>query len=496
MKIKHQKKRTGKKHQCQHCTVAFSLEQTLATHLKTCTKNPDNFIRTKTGRNTKKFRCPQCGIYVFQHSFRSRLLTHVDETEMEKANITFTCDICDNSYGSYHILNKHVYRVHKNIPRKKYNCEFCGITYKTRLSMNRHIDVFHKGIDPKVACNLCGKVLSNSSVLYVHMQSHKEVKKYGCHLCEVKYRNKKSLKYHLVKFHGKHVGEEFTPGEGSSLPQQNDGEKMEQQSEETPWKCDACGIFCSSETLLKRHMDFLHRKPKQRVVCQFCGKSYSGQWVLKEHIDVVHKGIDLSVVCDVCGKVLSSRNHLKTHMKVHGERKKYACHLCDVTVLSNKYLKKHLVNMHGKAVGEEFTPGEGLKFGCMFSSCGAKFGKDVELQQHVERNHAPVVDSKFMCTLCGKVFSNQARLTRHNLVHSKEKRLECHVCKKRFAYSSSLKDHLKVVHDLGEGQQYFRCEQPNCEAKFKLIKYLNKHFRDTHDVRKDIGNIKTETVTG
>ncbi|CAL8128367.1 unnamed protein product [Orchesella dallaii] len=418
MKIKHQHKRTGKKHQCQHCKVAFRLEQTLTTHLKTCTKNPDNFIRakTKSGRNTKKFRCPQCGIYVFQHSFRSHLLTHMDETEKEKAKITFTCDIC-------------------------------------------------------------------------------EVKNYECHLCEAKYRNKKSLKYHLVKVHGKHVGEEFTPGEGPSLPQQNDGEKMEQQSEETPWKCDACGIFCSSETLLKRHMDILHRKPKPRVVCQFCGKSYSGHWVLKEHIDVVHKGMDLSVVCDVCGRVLSSPTQLKKHMKVHGERKIYACHLCDVTVLSNKYLKKHLVNMHAKAVGEEFTPGEGLKFGCMFSSCGEKFGTDVELHQHVERNHAPVVDSKFMCTLCGKVFSNQARLTRHNLVHSKEKRLECHVCKKRFAYSSSLKDHLKVVHDLGEGQQYFRCEQPNCEAKFKLIKYLNKHVRDAHGVGKDIANIKTDTVT-
>ncbi|CAL8128385.1 unnamed protein product [Orchesella dallaii] len=138
------------------------------------------------------------------------------------------------------------------------------------------------------------------------------------------------------------------------------------------------------------------------------------------------------------------------------------------------------------------APGEGLvlKSICMFPSCIAKFGTPAELQLHVQKNHASVEDSKFMCILCGKVFVNQARLTRHNLVHSKEKRYECHVCKKRFPYNASLKEHLQAVHDLGKEQQYFKCEQPNCESKFKVRKYVQRHMKDVHGLNMNVVNLK------
>ncbi|CAL8128369.1 unnamed protein product [Orchesella dallaii] len=387
------------------------------------------------------------------------LQIHYDFRHGTKSGLVdlFECCKCSKRFFMKVSLRNHMLKKHKKKLTKKYQCEHCKLGFRLEKTLIAHSETCLK--NPKnwiftenragklvkmVRCNTCGKFVRPFS-MQTHLASHKEID--------------------------------------------------ESQKERQRVTCETCGSSFANYQVLQRHVDVIHKKIISRAQCEFCGKVYGLKSQLKKHVDSVHKGVDLTVVCDVCGKVFSSQTHLRRHMKVHGERKKYACHLCDVTVLSNKYLKKHLVNRHGKAVGEEFTPGEGLKFGCMFSSCGAKFGTDVELQQHVERNHAPVVDSKFMCTLCGRVFSNQARLTRHNLVHSKEKRLECHVCKKRFAYNSSLKDHLKVVHDLGEGQKYFRCEQPNCKAKYKLLNLLNKHVRVTHaGVGKDVANITNEMV--
>ncbi|CAL8128397.1 unnamed protein product [Orchesella dallaii] len=235
-----------------------------------------------------------------------------------------------------------------------------------------------------------------------------------------------------------------------------------------------------------------------RYKCQFCEKSFSRQHELTKHVDKVHKGIDPKVICEICGKLFADKNCLRVHERYHKDEKRYACHLCDKRFHLRGELKKHLWGFHGKSKGEEFTPGEGLvlKAVCMFPSCGSRFGREAELQQHVEENHTPVEDnSMFMCTLCGRVFANQGRLATHNLIHSKERVHECHICGKTFVCKTNLKEHLQAIHNVGKAQEYFRCEQPNCEAKFKTRKYLTRHVRVTHrKIRKHIANLNNETV--
>ncbi|CAL8128387.1 unnamed protein product [Orchesella dallaii] len=217
MKNKHEIRGKGKKYQCPHCKVLFRLEQTLSSHMKTCPNNPTNFIlaKTKNGKNCKKFRCNQCGTFVIRSYFRNHLRTHMDKQEKEKLRIIL-CDICGNSFNSYDSLKSHVDRVHRKIIRSKnFTCEFCGISYKQKPSLNLHVEVVHKGVDLRVICNICVKVLANRFSYSAHMRNHKEGKRCACHLCDRRFGENASLKNHLVKQHGKTVGEEFTPGRGS-----------------------------------------------------------------------------------------------------------------------------------------------------------------------------------------------------------------------------------------------------------------------------------------
>ncbi|CAL8128395.1 unnamed protein product [Orchesella dallaii] len=405
-----------------------------------------------TQRKQGYYYCPPCNHRV---PSMKELQIHYDFRHGTKSGLVdlFECCTCSKRFFMKASLRKHILKKHKKKLTKKYQCLHCKLRFRLEKTLITHSEtclknpkncVFTKNLNgklvKKVRCTTCGKFV-RPLTMQKHLATHKE--------------------------------------------------KYERQGERQRVTCEICGSSLSSYRGLQRHVDVIHKKIISKAQCEFCGKLYQRKSEMKKHVEVVHKGVDIKVICDVCGKVLANRVCYLSHLRNHKEGKRYACHLCDSKFWNNTELKKHLVRVHGKTVGEEFTPGEGLKFGCMFSSCGEKFGTDVELHQHVERDHAPVLDSKFMCTLCGKVFSNQPRLTRHNLVHSKEKRHECHVCKKRFAYNASLKDHLKIMHDLGEGQLYFRCEQPNCEAKFKLLKQLNKHVRDTHGgVGKGVANIK------
>ncbi|CAL8128495.1 unnamed protein product, partial [Orchesella dallaii] len=116
----------------------------------------------------------------------------------------------------------------------------------------------------------------------------------------------------------------------------------------------------------------------------------------------------------------------------------------------------------------------------MNKNCEEKFGTEVELKSHVEQSHILESGKQHLCKLCGKEFTRQGSLTLHKSVHTKEKPHKCHVCSQAFPQKSSLKGHLAVVHGERKEQEYFKCDQPNCEAKFKCRSYMVTHLRKLH----------------
>lgn len=100
------------------------------------------------------------------------------------------------------------------------------------------------------------------------------------------------------------------------------------------------------------------------------------------------------------------------------------------------------------------------------------------LWQHMRDFHSEYERNNFMCNVCGRRFKRQGELNYHMKRSHEEKRFCCDVdgCSRRFATSSFLSVHKKLVH---LNQRDFKC--PDCGKSFFLRRKLKIHFRITHE---------------
>ncbi|ODM97459.1 putative zinc finger protein [Orchesella cincta] len=493
-------------HYCYFCYKSFVLKQTLQVHMQRhttimMTGNPFKCDDKDCGASFENCRDLENHLATHTkpiHNCRFCKWGFLDAENLKFHQIVHTphnngyhCPSCTLITRNVKSLQAHYYRKHTNfgVGMKDFTCPECGRDYGCYETLKKHMKKTNHsygdvGEPESLRHNLCPHC--NERFYYKHLlithiaeecDKNPEIKVLSC--IRTKSRSGKLVKKVSCKVCGKFVRK-------CAMNNHLKQHLPEAEREQARAICDICGFSSRTETALKSHVHRMHKgkgTKKKRVQCQEkdCNKTFSCQEMLNHHLDTVHRGIDVSVVCDLCGKKLAYKSNLLWHKKTHAAEKIYGCHLCPKRFQDKGTLRKHLIREHGKTEGEEFTPGEGVvfKFVCMFPSCTSKFVTDIELQSHVGQRHSPP-GGKFICPLCGKVFANQARLTRHNLVHSGEKAHACSVCSKSFAYRASLKDHLQAVHSIGGEEEYFSCKFQNCTAKFKIHKYLTKHLKRKH----------------
>ncbi|XP_061681008.1 zinc finger protein 271-like [Syngnathoides biaculeatus] len=230
--------------------------------------------------------------------------------------------------------------------------------------------------------------------------------------------------------------------------------------------------------------------------CPECGKTFTNKSVLKNHM-VTHTG-EKPFVCTVCDKRFSLKHHMKRHMRVHaGEKAFVPCSVCNERFRDEAAAKEH---MRTHAGGKPLSPGGSSQHVAeadaeqadnaplsdldyvMSQSSDTENSDDAKdlLKSRKKSNVGATYHSEtklYICTGCGKTFTNKSVLRNHMVTHTGEKPFACLVCDKRFSFKQNMRRHM-AIHT---GEKPHSC--PFCDKRF-YDKFEMKRHMLTHTAEK------------
>ncbi|KAH8267611.1 hypothetical protein KR018_005521 [Drosophila ironensis] len=256
---------------CEQCIFKSVCPELIAHH-----------VRTQCGNQQKQFTCTQCG---FKFMWESNLLLHTQlrhvkqndpeqdagsaldaaEEPARAAGQVFQCGLCPRKYNRKDRLTAHVKKFHNP-------------DVETTAS-NRTPAAEPK--EPKrFLCAFCGKAVSSSSNLIIHMRRHT-------------------------------------------------GEK--------PFKCDYCSMaFPRSSDLQCHRRTHTGERPH---VCTVCQKGFARSYKLQQHMRI-HSG-ERPYKCTYCEKSFTQSNDLTLHIRRHTGERPYQCGVCGDRFIQGTALKNH-----------------------------------------------------------------------------------------------------------------------------------------------------------
>lgn len=278
----------------------------------------------ETANFNKEFLCEK-RCYACKKTFK--VYPHMKKTVKDKIIWKIRCEHCKSVQraprGPLPRLNRHYFE-----------CDFCGAGFKNRSMIYMHMDN-HRQSD-ELICRVCKKKSKNRGVLRTHLKTHFE--KLICHLCGFTTTTQHSLKLHMEaheadptvvkdcsnieprsRFDKKPVEDAEFPCKycgfilKSKSSQHSHERRHENNAINTEFKCKVCGeVFQCANDLRTHNMTHSNRP---LLFCSFpgCSQFFNRIKPLNAHIRNVHK--EKNIFCEICNKKFKMRGSLVKHQK-------------------------------------------------------------------------------------------------------------------------------------------------------------------------------------
>jgi len=180
------KRFTQKRHSNEHREIHSAARLYSYRKCKKCflTKN---CVHQHTHIHRRKYRCTECGkCYRDGHDLARHKRSHSSEK-------TFECPVCSKRFSSSSYLVMHG-RIHRG--EKLYKCQLCNKTFSQPGYLKAHMGVHTE--DKPHMCSLCNKCFRQSSGLRQHKHCvHSDKRPHQCPHCEVKCKTNSDLQRHV-----------------------------------------------------------------------------------------------------------------------------------------------------------------------------------------------------------------------------------------------------------------------------------------------------------
>ena len=111
------------------------------------------------------------------------------------------CYFCGKRFKDTSRLQTHIRSVHEKL--KDNECRFCNQTFSLSHNLKRHIEIAHEKIED-IKCDICEESYFDKYTLKKHhsfVHGAKPAKKSECYLCGKTFKQEKSIKDHMKRFH-------------------------------------------------------------------------------------------------------------------------------------------------------------------------------------------------------------------------------------------------------------------------------------------------------
>jgi len=251
---------------CRFCDQSFSAVSELDAHLKIA--------------HVDKFNS---GVLKACHPIEDLIPS---EGSLNDPPISFTCNICKESFLKLGRLTKHINSIHiinKMENGKPFTCLNCGSNFLQLSTLSKHFDVQHRGQENVFVCPECRKSFQQKASLQQHLRIHSNTKLYQCSSCSRTFNWEASLRIHLKKCDGKKKEVKATTKNKLLIPEVDIEVSLESDSMQL--KCNKCQEKFSSIDDLGDHFCTLGKsRPVRRYTCNRCCSRFKSRKLIRRHL--------------------------------------------------------------------------------------------------------------------------------------------------------------------------------------------------------------------